>query len=418
MPATFSRTLRSLEADGPRRPVVDLLVVAVVVAWAAWLISGRVALYEVAESARLEVEAAAHPVAATVGGRVLQTRMAIGREVREGEALVVLDAEPQRHVIREKRARCAALGARLEALRREIQAEREALAAQEAERATAIEASRAQVAEAEARARLAGRQLARLEALRARGAAAAEEYQRGQAELEACRAALRARELTTAQLGQDRYVRAGDRKTRLAKLEREAAELRGDLAIEEAAIRTLAYEAERHIIRAPASGRIGAMAAELRVGSVVREAETIGCVVPRGEPHAVALFPVAAVGRVRPGQAARLRLDGFPWTQYGILTARVADVGNEARDGLIRVELSLDHDPASAIPLEHGLPGTAEVEVDHVAPATLVLRAAGQSLAARRPATTAAPGGATGRDRTTLTSREETHLPGRRGVRH
>jgi membrane fusion protein (multidrug efflux system) len=408
MAATFSRTLRSLEADGPRRRVVDLLVVALVVTWAAWLVSARVALYELAESARLEVEAAAHPVAAPVGGRVIETRLAIGREVRQGEPLVVLDAECQRRLISERRTRCTALAERLESLRREIQAERAALAAQRAERAMAIAAARAQVAEAEARARLADRQLARLEALRARRAIATEEFQRGQAEAEACRAARRAEELTAARLGQDRDVQLGDRRTRLARLERTAVELKGDLAVEEAAVRTLEHEVERRIIRAPAAGRIGAVAAELRVGSVVREAEAIGSVVPRGEPRAVALFPVAAVGRVRPGQAARLRLDGFPWTQYGVLTATVADVGDEARGGLIRVELTLDHDPSSAIPVGHGLPGTAEVEVDRVSPATLVLRAAGQCLVARRsPGAAGDPGGGTSEPRTRLASLEK-----------
>jgi membrane fusion protein (multidrug efflux system) len=141
-------------------------------------------------------------------------------------------------------------------------------------------------------------------------------------------------------------------------------------------------------------------------------------VVPRGQPRAVALFPVAAVGRVRPGQPARLRLDGFPWTQYGVLTARVADVGDEAREGLIRVELSLDHDPTSAIPLGNGLPGTAEVEVDHVSPATLVLRAAGQYLVARRPSTaTDTRGGGTSRPPATLASRAESQPSGYRSVR-
>jgi membrane fusion protein (multidrug efflux system) len=148
------------------------------------------------------------------------------------------------------------------------------------------------------------------------------------------------------------------------------------------------------------------MAAEFRVGSVVKEAETIGSIVPRGEPRAVAHFPAAAVGRVRAGQAARLRLDGFPWTQYGTLTARVADVGDEPRDGLIRVELALGQDPLSAIPLGHGLPGTAEVEVDRVSPATLVLRAAGQALVTRRSSTaTDGPGGEPRAPRANLASR-------------
>jgi membrane fusion protein (multidrug efflux system) len=417
MAATFSRTLRSLEADGPRSRVVDLLVLAAVAAWAAWLIAGRVALYEVSESARLEVEGAAHPIASPVAGRVLETRLSIGREVHEGEVLIVLDDQVQRDTLREKRARATALAERLQALRREIQAEREALAAHRQGRITAVEASRAQVAEAEARAALAGRQLSRVRALRARGAASAEEHQRAQAESAACRAALQALELTTARIGHDGAVQEGDRKTRLAKLEREAVQLQGDATVEEAAVRSLEHEADRRVIRAPISGRIGAVVAEFRVGSVVKEAEMVGSIVPRGEPRAVALFPAAAVGRVRAGQAARLRLDGFPWTQYGLLTARVADVGDEAHDGLIRVELTLGPDPLSAIPRGHGLPGTAEVEVEQVSPATLVLRAAGQYLVARRSTpTTDAPGGGTSRPRNTLASRKDSRFPGHRSV--
>src|SRR5262249_20559033 len=133
--AIFTRTIRSLEADGSRSRVVDLLLLAAVGAWAAWLISGRVALYEVSESARLEVEGAAHPIAAPLAGRVVETRMAIDREVREGEVLIALDDRAQRNALREKRARARALAERLEALRLEILAEGEVLAAHRRERA-------------------------------------------------------------------------------------------------------------------------------------------------------------------------------------------------------------------------------------------------------------------------------------------
>jgi membrane fusion protein (multidrug efflux system) len=91
VPATFTRTIRSLEADGSRSRVVDLLLLSALVAWVAWLIWGRVTLYEVSESARLEVEGAAHPIAVPLAGRVVETRMAIGRDVSEGDVLIVLD---------------------------------------------------------------------------------------------------------------------------------------------------------------------------------------------------------------------------------------------------------------------------------------------------------------------------------------
>jgi hypothetical protein len=59
----------------------------------------------------------------------------------------------------------------------------------------------------------------------------------------------------------------------------------------------------------------------------------------------------------------------------------VRRVASEVRDGRVRVELGVAPDAASRIPLQHGLPGTVEVQVERLAPATLVLRAAGKLLA-------------------------------------
>nr|MCH9685310.1 hypothetical protein [Deltaproteobacteria bacterium] len=59
--------------------------------------------------------------------------------------------------------------------------------------------------------------------------------------------------------------------------------------------------------------------------------------------------------------------------------ARVQTVGHEPRDGAIVVELSIEYVP-STITLEHGLPGSLEVELERVSPASLLLRAAGRRL--------------------------------------
>ena len=115
-------------------------------------------------------------------------------------------------------------------------------------------------------------------------------------------------------------------------------------------------------------------------------AERLGAVVPPGRPRVVAHFPVAAVERIRAGQPARVRLEGFPWTQYGALPATVADVGNEPSEGRIRVELALDPGRPTPIPLAHGLPGSAEVEVERVSPAVLVLARPGSTRGRARRA--------------------------------
>ena len=105
-----------------------------------------------------------------------------------------------------------------------------------------------------------------------------------------------------------------------------------------------------------------------------------------GEPHpiaepqlsVVALFhPSVALGRLRAGQLARVRFDGFPPTRYGSTPARVSHIAAELRDGRILVELTFDPGVLSRIPYQHGLTALVEIEIERVSPATLVLRSAG-----------------------------------------
>ena len=113
--------------------------------------------------------------------------------------------------------------------------------------------------------------------------------------------------------------------------------------------------------------------------------------VPSGALHIVAGFvPAEAFGRVQPGQPARLRLQGFPPAQYGSVHAVVSSVASEVRDGRVRVELALAQVNTS-VPMQHGLPGTVEVEVEQISPAALVLRAAGRRLDQRAPADVPSP---------------------------
>jgi multidrug resistance efflux pump len=126
MPTAFSRSMRSLEADHFRRATWGLLLVAALLsAWGAWFLGARVTVYAVSHTARLEVEWAAHPVSAPVAGRVIDTHLIVGQEVRAGDLLVTLDDEPQRLQLAEERMRLTALSAQLGALHQEISSEEE-----------------------------------------------------------------------------------------------------------------------------------------------------------------------------------------------------------------------------------------------------------------------------------------------------
>jgi membrane fusion protein (multidrug efflux system) len=170
-----------------------------------------------------------------------------------------------------------------------------------------------------------------------------------------------------------------DRKTRIAELQRQIAEAEGGLAVEATRSRELAYRGEQRRVRAPIGGRIGEIA-DLRVGAEMKAGDNIGSIVPAGDVHAIASFPASSLGRIQPDQRARIRLDGFPWTEYGRLLGRVTRVAREPRDGRLRVELALEGANVGRIPLAHGLPGAVEVEVERVTPLQLVLRSAGRSL--------------------------------------
>jgi hypothetical protein len=55
-------------------------------------------------------------------------------------------------------------------------------------------------------------------------------------------------------------------------------------------------------------------------------------------------------------------------------------VAREIRDGRVRVEFLPDSQGDSSLLLQHGLPGSIEVEIEQTTPAVLALRAAGQNL--------------------------------------
>jgi membrane fusion protein (multidrug efflux system) len=73
-----------------------------------------------------------------------------------------------------------------------------------------------------------------------------------------------------------------------------------------------------------------------------------------------------------------LRLDGFPWTEFGSIDVRVQRVASEIRDRVVRVELMPLPTPGTKILMQHGLPGTVEIRMEQASPAVLLLRAIGQ----------------------------------------
>lgn len=386
MSTAFFRSTHVLSADGCRRWALwCLLVTALLSIWGAWLFRARVTVYRVSEMAHLETHQAAHPVEAPVAGRVVATHLILGQEVQADDVLIELDAEAQQRQLAEERTHLAALAPQLATLRDAVMAEEQALSEAGQTGRMAVDEARVQFRGAEEALLYAEEKAKRLTLLQTRGYVAELDLLHARAEAQARRAEADARRLEINRLAQDQRTQQSDRTARLEQLKHEASRLAGQIDTATAMIKRLEYEIEKRRIRAPVAGRLGEVA-NLQVGAFVLEGGRVGVVIPPGAIRAVADFvPSAALGRIEPGRPARLRLNGFPWAQYGSVAATVTSVASEVRDGRIRVELTVHPDPASPIPLQHGLPGTVEVEVEQVSPATLVLRAAGQFLT--RPAT-------------------------------
>lgn len=381
MATPFAHSLRALEADSGHRTLVGCLIATLLLGgWLAWGLLARIAVYVVTPTARLEAAGAVHPVAAPVAGQVVATYLAVGRLVQVGEVLVELDTTAQRLQSEEAHVRLAALTTQLQARRDEVRAEDEARQAEQQGARLALEEARARHHEATVTARAAAEEAAVYTRLQARGLAPQLDLMRAQARVDESQAAAETLRRTLGRLEGEQRTRERDRLARLQQLKREVVRLQGDISTATATLARLEHEGEQRRLRAPIAGRLGTVA-DLRVGAVVQAGETLGSIVPVGTFRVVAHFlPAVALGRLRVGQPARLRLAGFPWTQYGSLDATVSSVADDARDGQVRVELRLADTPASAIPLQHGLPGTLEVAVEWATPATLLLRLVGQHL--------------------------------------
>jgi len=382
MASTFFRSVRSLEADNSQRSYLGLALVALLLgAWMVWFFGARVSVYAVTNKAGLEVDRAAHSVQSAVSGRVVATHLVLDQEVKAGDVLVELDSGAQHFQLTEEQTQRAGANPQIHSREEEIASEEQALEHDQQSAKDALEEARAHYREAEAAAQFAQAESERLRKMYNAGVVAELDLNRSVADSQQRRAAADSLHYGVVRLEGEQLTRTNERKAHIEQLTSELNKLRSDQATAGVTIQRLEEEVDRRWIRAPVDGKLGEVA-PLRIGMVVHEGEKLAAVVPAGKLRVVANFdPPAALGRIRPGQHARLRLEGFPWAQYGSVAATITNVASEIRDGSIRVELALDAHSDSRIPLQHGLPGSVEVEIETLSPANLVLRTAGSLLA-------------------------------------
>jgi multidrug resistance efflux pump len=381
MSTHFSRSMRRLEANDSRRTIIFLGIISLLAGlWATWLVKARVSVYASTGVARLEVSQENHPVDAPVVGRVGAVHLLAGQRVQAGDLLLELDANPERLQRSEAMAKLAPSAQQIRSLEDELNAEQRAIEVEQRSAEAAGAEALAKAQEVSAAANLADEEAKRLFNLQQRGLVSDLEALRGQKLAEERQSEARAAESAAQRVTRDLEAKEQDRLGRIARLKNEIAEIEGGRSVAVAASERLDYQIDQRQVRAPIAG-ILAEVASVKIGGMVRAGDRICTIVPDGALKVVALFrPSVALGRIRDGQSARVRLEGFPWTQYGSAEARVTNVSGELRDGQVRVDLALNTSSDSSIPFQHGLPAEVQVEVERISPVGLVLRTVGRQL--------------------------------------
>jgi membrane fusion protein (multidrug efflux system) len=377
----FADTYRRLRSDRVRAKVWMLLAALLMLAsWLGWATLARVSLFEVSSDARVEFEGATYPIDSPFVGRIVANHLHVGEPVRRGDVLLEIDAMPERLRLREAQAQIDGLEPQLARLRAQIDAELGTRDEEAQSSHLVSREARSRVHEAEMSARFADKDLARMRALHSGYIIATRDLDKAESESGRLHAAVAALQTAAVRIPQDQAARDREREVRIARLEGEIASLESQRATLRAETDRLAYEVERRQIRAAADGHVGE-AVNMGVGAVVAEGVRLGSIVPDGRLLIVAQYPAqAALGRIRAGEPATLRLEGFPWAEFGTVSATVERVAEEVRDGKVRVELALAERSSFRGRLQHGMPGTLEVAVEGVTPWGLTLRAAGQWL--------------------------------------
>jgi membrane fusion protein (multidrug efflux system) len=335
----------------------------------------------VSEFARLQARDEVHPVDTLVLGRVTSAHLPIGGRVRRGDVLLSLDTTDVDLRLEEARATEQGFTAQIAALQAEVVVREEAVASTSKLGEASLSEAQATRSESEAEATFASRERERAERALAAGVVAASEAERAAATMVQKQAAVSARAHRLSVLSSETRRDLADRRAQTESLRRSLAELLAERDRVKVQVKRLEVEKARHTVRAPIDGLLGQVRAP-QVGSVVAVGQTIAVVTPETALDLRAeLAPAAAIGRIQPGQRARMRVTGFPWTQYGVLHATVTAVSSEVSDGRIQVVLALDDQGDSLIPRRHGLLGEVEIELEQVSPVTLLARAAGQLLA-------------------------------------
>ena len=327
----FARTLHLLSSERARGNAIALtLVMLLLGVWCVWLATGRITVQTVARSARFEAEDPPLSLQSSIDGEVEFADLRLGREVKAGDLLIKLKTGKLEYTKNDQKIHLADTEATLKILDEQLEIEKRARdtaialgkqseAAGQAKARVAAVASQNETEQAEMIAKQAAAQVASaIEKLKSSGSAAVSKAS-VQAALQ--QAVLDGSAGKNAAMSHEIAVQT--LKLTISKTQTEREVLKNNLAVTN-------FEIDRCYIRATIAGTLAEIS-PLATGQRVTASSRLATIVPPTKLRVVASFsPQEAVGRVRPGQHVVLRVDNYPWAQYGTVDAVVGKVDDIA----------------------------------------------------------------------------------------
>ena len=382
----FQRTLRSLNGyESSTRVVLIALGALAIGGLVTWAVAAEVPVMKVSPQGRIEPHDAVHRIEPPAAGRVVRSLMNLDEMVKEGDLLIEFDTRSERLELAQSKGTAGGLEKELAVLREQIANKNEELAGSQLVDKIQLREAAVRKKELAPRRRLA-KERAQLAAKSPIGAMSDLEKLERLTEVDSLKHSTKAQSLETLRLRREQAVRRQVLTAQVLGLKREELRIESQLRELKAAIDRLEYQIERRHYRSPATGRLVDVA-ELASGAFIADGQRLGTILAtNAEVRVRARFPKEMVGMIRPGQTAQLKLDGYPWTIYGTVPARVTRVGTEpgqtatpeAIPGTVRVELDIERPADPRIKIQHGLTASVEIEVARVSPLTLLMRAIGE----------------------------------------
>ncbi|HYC87848.1 MAG TPA: HlyD family efflux transporter periplasmic adaptor subunit [Thermoanaerobaculia bacterium] len=371
---SFSRTLRALQDDTPRRVRGLVIALVLVAGWLTWAVAGRVSVVAVSKRARFESHAAVRQIAVPVSGRITAIHIALGRSVRRGDILLELDAADASIRRTKTLAEIENLQRRLEAISAQIAATRARASDQERAASAKLQQARESRTEAAHLADIESGRAERLERLAAQGLVPATDARDARSRADAARARGRGLEAAESEAAEQRGEVISTAEASLRALDSDRIELQTALAAQQAALQQAEVDLERLRVRAPADGRIGS-SAELRAGTWVEEGTVAASIVPAESREVAAWFALDDMPLLRTGQDASVWLESLGRGGRRRFAATVTGIERDPSGGEFRITLRL----AKRLPpnVDQGFPATVTVDVQRLSPFDALLRAAG-----------------------------------------